>query len=211
MAPSAPAIGARPGRDAAAPDEQAAPRSAAAEVTALPPAPASTSTASVRAAAPTSAGTPAGTAAQLAPAVIAVHRPGVDGTHRLTVDLTPAELGPVRLTVALRGGEMHLLLAGHTEATREALRAALPDLRRLVEAAGLTAGAFDVQPDRPDPHAGWSGSSGGGPDARGGAGTPHGVPAPPRRPPSTDGTDVLPGAGPKRPAAGAHRSLDLHL
>jgi flagellar hook-length control protein FliK len=153
-------------------------------------------------------GSPAATAAQLAPAVFAVHQRGVDGTHVMTVDINPVELGPVRLTVALREGQLHVLLAGSSELSREALRAALPELRKLVEATGITAGAFDVHPDQPDtgrPSAGTGGffrdNAGGGHD-----GSPRQLPpdhSRPADPPTKPLRRVDVGSG--------TRSLDLHL
>jgi flagellar hook-length control protein FliK len=67
----------------------------------------------------------------------------------MTVDITPEELGPVRVHVELRDGNVELRLAGHSEAARDALRAALPDLRRALEAAGVGTGAFQISPDSP--------------------------------------------------------------
>jgi flagellar hook-length control protein FliK len=71
-------------------------------------------------------------------------RGGPDGVHQLTVQLNPVELGPVSIVAELRDGDIHLRLAGATEAAREALRAALPDLRRELADAGLNAGTLDV-------------------------------------------------------------------
>jgi flagellar hook-length control protein FliK len=65
----------------------------------------------------------------------------------LTVEITPDELGPVRISVELREGNVELQLAGHSEAARDALRAALPELRRALEAAGIGTGTFNVAPD----------------------------------------------------------------
>lgn len=108
-----------------------------------PAGPAATAPAGAPAAPPA----PAATAAQLVEPVVAVHRRGPDGTHTMTVDITPDELGPVRVHVELRDGNVELRLAGHSEAAREALRAALPELRRALEAAGVGTGSFDVTPD----------------------------------------------------------------
>lgn len=98
------------------------------------------------AAAPTP-GPPAGTAAQLAPAVLAVHRRGPDGTHRLSIEVTPEALGRIRVEVELRDGQVALTIAGGSDAARDALRAALPELRRVLEAAGVSTGALAVSPD----------------------------------------------------------------
>ncbi|MGN6331564.1 MAG: flagellar hook-length control protein FliK [Motilibacteraceae bacterium] len=105
---------------------------------------------------------PAATAAQLLPQVAAVYRRGVDGTHRVVVTLTPDEIGPVRLTVQLHHGQLDLALAGSSEAGRDALRAALPDLRRVLEDAGVTTGRLDVRSDLPGSggQPSWAGASG---------------------------------------------------
>jgi flagellar hook-length control protein FliK len=89
---------------------------------------------------------PASPAAQVAAPVIPLRADG-DGIHRLTVQLHPADLGPVNVLAELRGGDIHLHLAGATEAGREALRAALPELRRELEQAGFQATSLEVAPD----------------------------------------------------------------
>jgi flagellar hook-length control protein FliK len=119
---------------------------------------------------PPGPGAPAHLAGQLVPAVSAIHRLGADGTHRVTVDVTPEELGPVRLTVEMRSGEMSLLLAGSSETSREALRAALPELRRMLDAAGMTTGQLDVRPDDLGSRPAWSDLSGGLPQGETGRG-----------------------------------------
>jgi flagellar hook-length control protein FliK len=171
--------------------------------------PATAGTAPAEGSAPAAPGTPAGTASQLAPAVFAVHRRGVDGTHRLTVEISPEELGPVRLTVAMRAGEVHLLLAGSSEVSREALRAALPELRKLLDAAGLATGTFDVQPDQSDSRPDWSGLSRGGPHDQTGPGRAERPP--PRDRPEADavGSDGAPSH--HGDSADRDRPLDLHL
>jgi len=108
-------------------------------------------------ASPAQPAAPASQAAQSGPAaqVVAVLHPlrsAPDGVHQLTVHLHPAELGPVSVRAEIRNGDIHLHLAGATEAARDALRMALPELRRDLQAAGFTAGSLDVQPDgRPGP------------------------------------------------------------
>ncbi|GLW93146.1 flagellar hook-length control protein FliK [Actinokineospora globicatena] len=62
---------------------------------------------------------------------------GHNGEHTLTVHLHPVDLGPVSLTARISGGDIHLDLGSATEAGREALRAALPELRRELEQAGF--------------------------------------------------------------------------
>jgi flagellar hook-length control protein FliK len=188
-------------RDAKTSDPVAAPGAATGPAAPVPAALGATPT-TAPAAAPA---TPGGTAAQLAPAVFAVHRRGVDGEHHLTLDITPEYLGPVRMTVSLRDGQVHMLLAGSSELSREALRAALPELRKLVEGAGIVAGAFDVTPDQ-------SGTGRGGPDlgrAFGDAGRGSDTPSGPQPGPSTPASEraVTAPSG----AATSSRSLDLHL
>jgi flagellar hook-length control protein FliK len=189
---------------AKASDAEVAPTTATGQVALAPNLTVATSAAAPVAA---PAGTPAGTAAQLAPTVFAVHQRGVEGTHHMTVDITPDELGPVRLTVALRDGQLHVLLAGSSEMSREAMRAALPELRKLVEGAGITAGSFDVHPDQPDPGRFGPGTNGSFPGTSSdGSGSPGHPPPDPGRP------DQLQAAAPERrgPSA-ANRSLDLQL
>lgn len=175
-------------------------------------APATNTAEPAHAAGPPAPGTPAGTAAQLANVVFSVQRRGLDGTRHLTVDITPEELGPVRLTVTMRAGEVHLLLGGSSELAREALRTALPELRKVLEAAGLVAGALDVHADQPDTRPGWAGSSGGSWQERpgwGSAGRP--LDGGPMAPPPDGTADSAGGRSHSPRVSLADRSLDLHL
>jgi flagellar hook-length control protein FliK len=70
-----------------------------------------------------------------------------DGIHRLTVHLHPADLGPVSLVAEIRDGTISLQLAGATDAGREALRSALPDLRRELTEAGFSDCDVDLRQD----------------------------------------------------------------
>jgi flagellar hook-length control protein FliK len=140
--------------------------------------------------------------------VFAVHRRGVEGTHHMTVDITPDELGPVRLTVALRDGQMHVLLAGSSEVSREAMRAALPELRKLVEGAGITAGSIDVHPDQPDSGRFGPGTSGSLRDSSFGESRS----SPDHPPPDPGRPDRSPASPAERTGLlAASRTLDLHL
>jgi flagellar hook-length control protein FliK len=65
----------------------------------------------------------------------------------MTVVLTPENLGPVQVQVTLDRGTVDLQLRGAHEHGREALMAALPDLRRDLESAGLTCNRLDVDRD----------------------------------------------------------------
>jgi flagellar hook-length control protein FliK len=71
-------------------------------------------------------------------------RLGSDGAYELALDLTPAELGRVRIDVELRGATIHLSLRADNPATRELLHASLDQLRAELESAGLQAGNLDI-------------------------------------------------------------------
>ena len=70
-------------------------------------------------------------------------RSNADGTHRISLELHPAELGTVRVLVEMRSGTMHVQLSGG-EAARDAMRHALPDLRQQLDDLGITTGSLDV-------------------------------------------------------------------
>ncbi|NHC16230.1 flagellar hook-length control protein FliK, partial [Motilibacter deserti] len=74
---------------------------------------------------------------------------GPDGVHRMVMQLHPADLGQVQIIAELRDGRVHLQLTGGTEAGREALKAALPDLKRDLADAGLSTGSLEVGSDGP--------------------------------------------------------------
>jgi flagellar hook-length control protein FliK len=74
-----------------------------------------------------------------------------DGIHRLTVHLHPADLGPVSLVAEIRDGTVAMQLAGSTEAARDALRAALPDLRRELTDSGFRDCQLDLRQDGGQP------------------------------------------------------------
>src|SRR5207244_2708565 len=81
--------------------------------------------------------------------VVTPLRHSADGSYRLAVELHPAELGRVNLDIELRQGSVHLRIDAESEQARDALRAALPDLRRELEAGGLRPGTLDLGA-RPD-------------------------------------------------------------
>ena len=99
-------------------------------------------------------------AAQLA-AVIMPLRDSGDGVHRVVLQLHPEDLGQVQVRVELRGHELHLQLAGASDATRDVLRAALGDLRRDLATQGFAATTIDVSADSPGAFASYDGSGGG--------------------------------------------------
>jgi hypothetical protein len=156
-------------------------------------------------------------AAQLAAQVVPLRRDG-DGTHRLTVQLQPVGLGPVSVTAEIRGTDIQLHLAGGTDAGRDALRSALPQLHQELTQAGFTTTTVDLQNTptnygTPTGPGGWpgGGAPGGAPGGGwpGGAGRGHGGPAergtPTSMPESPPTNDPVPRRG-----AGT-TGLDVHL
>lgn len=137
---------------------------------------------------------------------VAVLRGAADGSHTMTLVLTPETLGPVEVQVTVSKGALDLTLRGAHEFGRAALLDALPDLRRDLEQAGLTVASAQVDrdtggsgfSDRPaqfadrQPGFGDRGSQGGG-DHRSrpwpGAADTTGGPTPPQRTTSS-GLDV---------------------
>jgi flagellar hook-length control protein FliK len=87
---------------------------------------------------------PAAQVAQLLGPVLS----GPDGTYSVSLQLYPEELGAVQVEVLLRGGEIRLAMHAPTEAAQAALRAALPDLRADLAAAGLSATSLSVDDGR---------------------------------------------------------------
>jgi hypothetical protein len=72
------------------------------------------------------------------------------GEHVLTVHVEPAELGPVRVRARIAADGVRIELLGVTDASRDALRGVLGDLRRDLAATGLSADlrlAPDLRPD----------------------------------------------------------------
>jgi flagellar hook-length control protein FliK len=84
---------------------------------------------------------------------VAVLRGAPDGTHSMTLVLTPETLGRVEIQVTVSQGTVDLTLRGAHEHGRAALLDALPDLRRDLETAGLACSRLQV--DR-DTGASWS-------------------------------------------------------
>jgi flagellar hook-length control protein FliK len=178
------------------------------EATAPAPAPTAAPTAAVPAPA-VPAATPVATAEPAAPAAppvagqvaqhVAVLRSAPDGTHTMTLVLTPETLGPVEVQVTLSQGSVDLALKSATEAGRTALLDALPDLRRDLASAGLTCTSASV--DR-DAGASWAsaqqhatGDRGGQQGQSDGRGRPwlRGAEADPGRP--APGTTAIPSSG----------------
>ncbi|MFB9884224.1 flagellar hook-length control protein FliK [Planobispora siamensis] len=92
---------------------------------------------------------PATPASQIAVHVVPL-RQDPDGIHRLTIHLHPVDLGPVSVVAELRNGAVHLQLAGTSDAAFDALRSALPDLKRELEESGFSSCSLDLQREAPN-------------------------------------------------------------
>jgi hypothetical protein len=160
-------------------------------------APATPVAAPAPAAAPAAPATPAPPAQQLA-MHIAPLRLDADGVHRLTVHLHPADLGQVSVIAEIRNGAIQVHLAGGTDAGREALRAALPDLRRDLQDAGFSSCELDLRQDAP----------GGGQPQERRAGVLPGFASGTTT--AAEAVDGDPGWKPRQTTAHTHR-LDLHV
>jgi flagellar hook-length control protein FliK len=68
-----------------------------------------------------------------------------DGVHRLTVNLHPADLGPVQVVAEIRNGEISVQLTGSTDAGNDALRDALAGLKRDLEDSGFANCTLDLR------------------------------------------------------------------
>jgi flagellar hook-length control protein FliK len=111
------------------------------------PAPAPVAAAPATAAAgPTGAATGLPVGSQVARQVAVLGR-GPDGTQTMTLVLNPENLGPVEVSVTLSKGAIDLTLRGAHDLGRAALLDGLPDLRRDLEAAGLTPSRLEVDRD----------------------------------------------------------------
>jgi hypothetical protein len=180
----------RPGAEPAAP---AAPAGVGAAQHAGPvgPAPAPVTATPSASGVPTAADPPA---RQVALHVLPLRVDG-DGVHRLTVHLHPADLGQVSLVAEIRDGTISLQLAGATEVGREALRGALPDLRRELTESGFRECHLDLRQDGGQP---------GQPDRR-----PLGERTAPPGPAAVDPASAPAAQSPVRGAPG--RRLDVHI
>lgn len=81
------------------------------------------------------------------------------GEQLATLQLTPEELGPVEVRIALREGEATVWFTAQAGETRAALEQALPRLRELFAASGLALSHAGVQSETPrDPQRSTSGA-----------------------------------------------------
>jgi flagellar hook-length control protein FliK len=89
-------------------------------------------------------------APQLAAPVLSLVQ-AADGDHRITVTVSPEDLGPVTVRAHISGDGLRIELAAPSEAGRDAIRHILADLRRDLAAvaphATLTLAAGDAGPD----------------------------------------------------------------
>lgn len=67
-----------------------------------------------------------------------------DGTHRMMIELHPADLGQVNVEVRIREGQLSIALAGGSDEARDSIRASLPELRAELSSAGLGQVAVSV-------------------------------------------------------------------
>ena len=67
-----------------------------------------------------------------------------DGLHQIELQLAPAHLGKVRITLELRGGEVSVMMHAADGAARDLLKSNVDDLRSQLTQMGLSAGSVDV-------------------------------------------------------------------
>ena len=78
---------------------------------------------------------------------VAVLSSAGDGAHTMTLVLNPENLGPVEVQLTVAQGSLDLHLRGAHDLGRAALIDALPELRRDLEAAGLSPSRVEVDAD----------------------------------------------------------------
>jgi flagellar hook-length control protein FliK len=67
-----------------------------------------------------------------------------DGTHRLSIQLRPEDMGTINVELAVNKGTLSLHVVADTAATRDAISASLSQLRSEIEAGGVRTGSFGV-------------------------------------------------------------------
>jgi flagellar hook-length control protein FliK len=133
-----------------------------------------------------------------------------DGSSTMTLVITPDDLGPVSIQATVTDGTLDLTLRGAHEHGRHALADALPDLRRDLEAAGITLNRLEVGADTGTDGSPWAraaqqqlADSQGGQSRQGQPGSPRGWAA----------TGDHPGEGTSAPASdlSASRGVDVRV
>lgn len=78
--------------------------------------------------------------------LVSVVRPlaGSNGSHTMTLDLHPADLGRVRLVITVEGAMVHVAVHAEQATTSALLHQTMPELRRSLDAAGLTTGRIGL-------------------------------------------------------------------
>jgi hypothetical protein len=67
-----------------------------------------------------------------------------DGTHRLSIQLRPDDLGAVTVELALHDGRLSLHFVAENRAAADTLRASMHELRSELETTGQRTGSFEV-------------------------------------------------------------------
>ena len=134
-------------------------------------------------------------ATQLAGPIASLRTAG-DGEHVMVIRVSPDSIGPVRVLAHIGVEGVRIELLGGSDAARDALRAALPDLRRDLAGVGLQANlslGSDDNPAGSGPGLGLGGQAGSAPGERGRS--PEGAAGGAARPP-VGGTALPEPAGP---------------
>lgn len=79
-----------------------------------------------------------------------------EGTHEVTIDLDPADLGRLRLSVTSEDGVVSIRVLADDPATRRLLQESIEQLRAALEGAGVQTGDLDVDHRRTTDHQPWS-------------------------------------------------------
>jgi hypothetical protein len=88
-----------------------------------------------------------------------LHQLNQEGGVEFRMHLHPAELGPLRVHLSMREGEIHGQLYVLDDTLRRLLQDQLPELRQRLEALGLNAGQWEISSDQRGPRPDTFGSS----------------------------------------------------
>ncbi|MGD9794966.1 MAG: flagellar hook-length control protein FliK, partial [Acidimicrobiia bacterium] len=94
-----------------------------------------------------STGAAAASQAQPWEQVLAVLRPTrrfTDGSHRLSIQMTPDDLGTVTIELSMDRGRLSMHMLTETQGAADALRSSLHELRADLEGSGQRTGSFEV-------------------------------------------------------------------